>query len=203
MKWMMDNLWLFKMILVLALLGTITFTMFLSFRSILPLTILGIVAFFYAFKFRMFGKRSNLRDLPVVKIFLIGLVWAVSCVLIPAIESNSLSAETSFIAAGFFLYIVGITIPFDIRDIDLDEVNKKTIPQLLGIHRSKLLAIVLLLSALPLMGVSAESRLILLPGILFSILLVILTKKNADELFFSFGVDGLLILLPVSYWLLL
>ena len=202
MSWMVSNLRFIKAILFVSLLSTIVFAMYLEFMSMLILAFLAAISFFYAFKFNLTSKRTNLRDIPGIKIFLIGSVWAVSCAIVPAIEVETLNEKTGLIGLGFLLYIIGITIPFDIRDVDVDEINKKTIPQLIGTKSAVILSILLVISSIFLMGQSLDQLKLLSVGVGISIIAVLLTKKDRDELFFSFILDGLLIILPISYWLL-
>ena len=202
MKWMLDNLIFVKVLLFLSSLSTVFFSVYLSLPSLITLFILGAISFFYAFKFKLTSKRTNLRDIPGIKIFLIGLVWALSCAIIPAVEAEMLNFKTWTISASFFLFIVGITIPFDIRDIDFDEVNKMTIPQVIGEMRSKILASLIICISFWLMDTSFQFIIASISGAFLSVTLVLLSKKNRDELFFSFVLDGLLIAVPLVFYLL-
>ncbi len=44
-----------------------------------------------------------------------------------------------------FLFIVSITIPFDIRDLNFDNKNLKTLPQVIGIQKSKVVGLFFLM----------------------------------------------------------
>ena len=90
------------------------------------------------------GKR--LRDLPLVKIFLLASSWSLLTTTIPLLYIDySKSLPITLIFLERFLFIVAITIPFDIRDIEVDAgTGLQTLPHLLGITKSKILAILLL-----------------------------------------------------------
>ena len=70
-----------------------------------------------------------LRNIPYIKIFLITTVWSISTVLFIVTENNlELNGEIIHIILSRFFFIIAITIPFDIRDIKIDNKEMKTIP---------------------------------------------------------------------------
>ena len=202
MDWMVVNQKLVKFILFTGTLGTLFFALYLTLSSLLLLGILGAISFLYAYKFNAFSRKTNLRDVPGIKIFLIGTVWATSCAIIPAIELDVFNTKIVLVCFGFLSYIIGITIPFDIRDLDYDEINKKTIPQLVGAPFSKLIAVLLIGLGYWLMKFPEVIEWQLAVGLLLSILLVSATRKTFNELYYSLILDGLLIAVPSSYYLL-
>jgi 4-hydroxybenzoate polyprenyltransferase len=44
-----------------------------------------------------------------------------------------------------FFFIAAITIPFDIRDLNFDDKNLKTLPQVIGIQKSKVVGLFFLM----------------------------------------------------------
>lgn len=201
MLWMEMNKGVIKSTLILGIIGTAFSVVFLSITSILVLAIMGVISFFYAFKIGQ-KRRSNLRDVPGIKIFLIAVVWALSSAVIPAIEMETLNGQSILVGVGFFLYIIGITIPFDIRDLDYDEPSKYTIPQIFGEGTSKLIASSLLMMSYICFAFPNFNNYGLTLGIALSVILVLTSSKNRNELYFSFILDGLLIALPISVYLL-
>ncbi|MEX1000721.1 MAG: hypothetical protein WDZ35_01255 [Crocinitomicaceae bacterium] len=201
-EWMKQHPQLVKLFLFVGAIGTLIFLPFLSWKSMLVLPLLGLLSFLYAFKFRWNKRRTNLRDLSGIKILLIAAVWAVSCSVLPAIESGNFNLSSFSITAGFFSYIIGITIPFDIRDIKVDEAEKKTIPQLFGVPFAKIIACSLIVFSYFIWAGNFEPDYGLMIGMLLSVVLIGLSKPNRGELFFSFFIDGALIIVPVLYYLL-
>jgi hypothetical protein len=63
------------------------------------------------------------------------------------ISQINLVGDLSYITLAIqrFVFVFVLTIPFDIRDINVDNIELKTIPQILGIRKSKLLGILLLI----------------------------------------------------------
>ena len=146
MVWMQAHLGLVRILLVTSIVSTLFFAFFLSIQSLILLSILGSLAFFYAFKIKMGrDKKKNLRDISGLKIVLIGLVWSATSVLLNDLEYGNIDGHSLLSFLGMMCFIVGITIPFDIRDLIVDEPSKKTIPQLIGYRPSVFIAVLLIL----------------------------------------------------------
>lgn len=96
-------------------------------------------------------KSKRLRDFPFIKIFLIALVWSW---LTLAMVSNRLNSTLCMLLIiERILFFLAITIPFDIRDVIVDEsISVKTLIHKLGIKNSKLLALGLVLICFCLIG---------------------------------------------------
>ncbi|PCJ81716.1 MAG: hypothetical protein COA49_04190 [Bacteroidetes bacterium] len=81
-----------------------------------------------------------LREKPYLKLPLISIVWALTTVVFPVILIDKISTVYVGILVAVFvsrtLYIAGITIPFDVSDLEIDDLKMKTIPQVLGIERA-------------------------------------------------------------------
>jgi len=126
--------------------STYIFLFFLSFSAQIVLVLAGLITLFYSIPIfnQKEGPKIRLRDYPLLKIFIIALIWVLSCVLLPWIESERLvpwySIALSMLEKALFL--IAITIPFDIRDYAYDkQVEVSTIPQVLGFKKSVRLAI--------------------------------------------------------------
>ena len=104
------------------------------------LGILFILVLLYCFPF--FYRDRNLRSLGVTKVLLVSLIWTGICVVFPVLESNEpMFWDVYVMACQQFLFVVALIIPFEIRDIQFDPVEIRTIPKRIGIRRTKLLGI--------------------------------------------------------------
>ncbi|MDQ3109049.1 MAG: hypothetical protein M3R17_04055, partial [Bacteroidota bacterium] len=105
--------------------------------------------------------------------------------------------------------IFSITIPFDIRDLHYDGEKLRTLPSLLGVKRSRVLALVALGISVVLVGIvtlylknggvpvfAAYSAWSIITGILIS-----KSTPQRPEYYFSFFIDGTMILLAGMLWL--
>lgn len=89
-------------------------------------------------------KGIHLRKWPHLKIHLISISWVLVLLLFPALNEG-FSVEALLFAATHYLYVLAVTIPFDIRDLKYDDRSMKTLPMWLGVRKSKILAVILLL----------------------------------------------------------
>ncbi|RZK79417.1 MAG: hypothetical protein EOO85_03690 [Pedobacter sp.] len=132
------------------------FLLYLSIESKLLMLFTGLVAVGYNIPFLTLNNENiGLRNIPGIKLFLIAMVWAVSCVLLPIMElqhSNQLNitpGDTLLLVFKRFLFVAAITVPFDIRDLFQDKLYAlKTIPVMLGEKRAYIFCQFLLLGYL-------------------------------------------------------
>ena len=108
-----------------------------------PLILSGAITLLYRLSFKAF---EGLRNIPYIKIILIAISWSLSCALIPCVINELTTFETILICLRYFLFIVVITLPFDIRDLKIDTII--TIPNKIGINATKWLCLILYLSML-------------------------------------------------------
>ena len=140
----------------------------------------------------------------MLKVLLVALVWTGTTVVIPVISSHlSISWDISIYILQQFILILILLIPFEIRDLEYDELNLKTIPQRIGVSKTKILG--LLLGLIFFMITFLKDYLSLLDiigrGILFLILIamIILTQRNQSRYFASFFVESI----PICWLVLL
>lgn len=180
------------------IIASIIFLYLFSWFDLLYVSPLLLIGAFYALKFiSKNGKGKALRDIPFIKIVLIGLSWGAVAVLLPAYLNEGLSVEVWQLFSITILYVFGITIPFDIRDLHYDEAEKKTIPQLVGVQNSKIIAMLLIIIAGLLYLFWFTETWYVLFVYMVSIVIIAFTNERRSELFFLLVVDGLLLLFPL------
>lgn len=103
---------------------------------------LGILTLFYAAP--LFPNHKNLRRVPTLKVFIIAVVWAGVTGYLPAVPNGVFNTEVLLICLQRILLVIALMIPFEIRDLKYDSKNLETLPQLLGIKKTKLLGFGLL-----------------------------------------------------------
>ncbi|NND89035.1 MAG: hypothetical protein HKM28_07310 [Flavobacteriaceae bacterium] len=168
----------------------------LSLATLGMVTIFGSLTFFYAVPLL---HNKNLRTLEGMKIFVVAMVWAGVTVLVPIVEAELPLGSRAWITfVQRFLIVIVLTIPFEIRDLKYDQLELKTLPQLLGLKGVKILglAFVLLIMLLePFKGPSADNKswvlgvvCLLLIGGLFG------ADKIRSKYFASLWVEGIPIL---------
>lgn len=134
------------MLLSILGLGSISFFSEFNLKSFLILFPFAFMTFFYAIPLFKIGKLEvSFRNFPMIKIFSIAIAWAGISVFFPLYEANYQFSSAVYLE--FFqriLFLLAITIPFDIRDMNADSKSLKTLPQTLGISNSKALGTLLL-----------------------------------------------------------
>jgi hypothetical protein len=86
-----------------------------------------------------------LRDFGAVKIVIVAFVWSGISVVMPLISEGWPMRELSLLFIAQSLWIIVLTIPFEIRDSGKDQLRHPTWPQKLGLSGVKVLGICLLL----------------------------------------------------------
>jgi len=167
---------------------------FLSYREVLFLGHLGVLAFFYNPGPVKIGK---LREIPYLKIIFIAYIWASLISTYPAINSSE-SLFSSFairMLIGHFFFIVGITLPFDIRDFSPDlNKNVKTIPGKIGIRNTKIIALISLCFYFLIVSTALTNVFPVLLIMIISLFLVLFSEPSNSRWYFTGAIDGLFIL---------
>ncbi len=143
-SWAKNNKYIYFSILIIASIFLIYFFINLKLNIIVYLIPFAILNLLYSLPI---FKRIKIRKIPLIKIFLIAFVWTFVTVNIPFIYSEvRLSNAIYLLFLERFIFIIAITIPFDIRDIQQDKINGvKTIPYFLGENKSYLLSNILII----------------------------------------------------------
>lgn len=157
------------------------------------------------------GKRrwAGLRQITGLKLFYIGLMWAMSSVLLPVAEAY----HDGFVIDGWqvaqllgwvFLFIVAITIPFDIRDIYQDKYyGLKTIPVMVGEHKALALSAALLVLHASWVWISRYPlpvRLALSSVSLFCLVMILFPPVKKNEYYYFLVLDGMMAIQLWAVW---
>ena len=86
---------------------------------------LFIITFLYNFDYKNLPK---FRDNGIIKILIVGFVWAGLVVLIPHFKNINIHVLLQTLLV--FFYVIMLTLGFDKRDILVDQTELKTLPQL-------------------------------------------------------------------------
>lgn len=210
--------WFFAHEKLIALLSLISFfaLIYLSFqlsiKTVLFLALLALIALSYNIPvLKINKKRFGLRRIPGAKLFLIAAIWALSCVLIPILELKNQGVlisryDTILLFSKRFLFLLAITLPFDIRDFEEDQkFNLKTIPVLIGKNASLYTCIVLLATYSVLLfffSPTIGTHVITLAAVvLITVILILNEKFKKNEYYYFLFLDGTLILQFLSIWM--
>ncbi len=170
-------------------------------------SLLGPVMISALYSLPVIGSR-RLRDLPYIKIFVIAAIWTWITVLWPLAGQSF--AHVWSLAAACCLFIIAITIPFDIRDQLVDQLSKlPTLVTVLGPESAKRLAAGLLLIAGALILysytreiVSLDYALALLITYVISWRLIVAADQTRPERYYSGHIDGVMTIPLIAYFLI-
>ena len=135
----------------------------------------------------------NIREFSLIKTFYVGFVWAMSLVW--------LSFE-NFHLAWFiiiFLFVSGITFPFEIRDLERDGFI--TLPKKIGIQNTKYLSYLFLFlsSVMAIKFLKLEFAISFFFTSIFAFILIYFSDKKREDIYYSFLMESLS-LLPFFFY---
>jgi 4-hydroxybenzoate polyprenyltransferase len=181
------------MFIVIIIFGHIPF---LNIKSILFLAHLGLISTLYNVPVKS-SKISlfPLRSIPVLKVFLIAYVWACISSLLPAIDAGDIGkARTWLVFVAHFLFILAITLPFDIRDFRSDRKNYlMTVPNLFGLRMTKYISITSLIAFTIAIVLLTQTLLIVVLSFIVAYL-IINCHPYKKEYYFTLYIDATIIL---------
>lgn len=156
---------------------------------------------FYVLPFK--GSINGLRHVPGLKLLLISFTWAGITLYLPIYGAGI--EETSHLWLYFlqrFLLVLAITIPFDIRDASFDLPELATLPQIVGIERSKIIAVVALVAVLAISWYLMDNDTIYfkidLLMVVLGTLMILFTTENRSRYYTAFWIEAI----PVLWYLL-
>ncbi|KJS05640.1 MAG: hypothetical protein VR77_07685 [Flavobacteriales bacterium BRH_c54] len=211
MRWVYKNKQPIIFTIVIAAIILVVSLFYIDIKTIIVLAIMGLFSVVYVVRFIPYNNKwLALRDIPFLKIFVIAFVWALVTGLLPLISSKDLiqiNLQHILFLTKQFLFVVAITIPFDIRDMKYDvEKGIKTFPLVVGVKKIIILGILLLLGFI----VTASYEFLVFQNITMSLwiteiitillvmVLLLLSKKQQPELFYSFIIEGTSLLLTIT-----
>ena len=191
--WMRSNIRSLIVLNGLCLLAAAFLLIQLPLESIYVLLPFSLITVLYALPLNNRGGRG-LRFVPGLKLLLIAITWAGLTVIFPMkAEGIIFTKETWGIVVQRILFIMAITIPFDIRDYHYDDGSLKTLPQLVGVGWSKAIGIFCLLLFVWLewivFGDGSMGKISLLAGL--ASLLIVGSSVGQSRFYSAFWVESL------------
>lgn len=213
LDWMEAKIKGLNVLTLLSLIVLITLLLNASLNVWILLSVLGFLSVGYVIPVvSSKGSLVGFRDVPGLKIFLIALTWSGATVLLPVLTQGSFSDillnGVPLLFVEKFIFILAITIPFDIRDLVYDEPQKSTIPQLIGVSKAMRLSKGLIILAMSLnvllcfLGFITPINLIAMELSYVLIFYVLtFTGQYRSELYFGGLLDGTIILQFISVFI--
>ena len=195
------NLRFIQLFSLLNFIGLLVLAVFQPIEVLLISAFLGFFTLLYAIPFLPRGK--NLRSLKSIKIFIIAFVWAGTAVWLPTQNVDFIfSVEARLRFLQIFVFVLALILPFEIRDLTYDSKELRTLPQLIGVEKTKALGYVLLMLFFLLEFTITSEVKNLIPTFMITLLtgmLIYFSSKKQSDYYASFWVESL----PIIWWGLL
>lgn len=206
-QWMQDHIKWFPYVNVVSAIISLICLFYINAQSIILLGVLGAISIGYTIPIgQFFGFHRKLREIGVFKIFLIALVWASICAILPItlyidlVEVRPDMFSVVFIKDALrlfmqeLLFIFSITLFFDIRDLETDKLAKiKTIPHYIGANVTLLISVTLLLLSYWFFELNLYLFVI-------TVLILILSYKKKNDWWYLGLIDGTILLQFLLCW---
>ena len=155
---------------------------------------------------RVRGRWRALRDLPLLKVFLIAYVWAAITVWVPALYLGKALASPVLVLlfCRRFFFILALAFVFDIRDYTKDRLSgTHTFPGLFGVRATKWVALAALVVSNVLVPQAVPTpylALLLLPSLLAAAIIWYADETRPDY-YFALLADGVMVVYFLAvYW---
>jgi 4-hydroxybenzoate polyprenyltransferase len=163
---------------------------FCSWQFLLTYAISGVISLLYFLPF------SNLRAIPFLKSFIIGLVWTLICVVAP-LEPQFYHTQQVYFCFSQLLFITALCVLFNIRDVEQDKhAGTHTVPVLYGVKIAKIFTIILLLVYLAGSYLAQSAFLFAISSLATFVLSAYFTigsRPGRHSFFYLLGVDGIIL----------
>lgn len=167
-------------------------------------SILGLMGVSVLYAIPLLPQAKNLRSFAGLKTFIVALVWTGCTVALPVIDNELIITwDIWLLVFQRFLLVLILLLPFEIRDMEYDKPELKTLPQRIGVSKTKGIGYFLILFYVVLEFLKDETsyEFISIKILLGILLLVVLKKttKHQTNYFSSFWVESI----PLVYLALL
>lgn len=193
-----------KLIVFLSLFsGFVTFFYFLKLATVTQLVALFFLILTLLYTLPFFPNKKNARNWAGVKIYIVSFCWVGVTLILPLLNAH-FDLNFNFLIKSFqrFLLVFDLILIFEIIDLSHDDPHLKTVPQQIGVPKTKILGLFLLLPFyfLEFLNPNFTSKQLLINLVLAGILsaFLLFSNKNRSKYYTSFWVESV----PIFWWLL-
>ena len=199
--WLRDHRILVYVLMFLASIALLYALIHVSFAQCVVLALSAVFTVIY-----IGFERFNLRAFWFLKTQIVAMVWTLFIMGIALINiyQHIPPVKLALLSAGIFFFILGLTIPFDIRDWKADKLDPKitTLPMVFGLRGTLVLSIIHLCLAFVSWLLYAYFAIVLLPIFTIAVWRIYRLKSESKEYEYTFLLDGLIVLIYPSLQLL-
>jgi hypothetical protein len=197
-----------KSLRLIQIFSLVCFVLLCYFGVLLPLKTLtyfapfAVLTLLYIIPF-LGGFQKNLRAISYLKIFVVAGVWSGVTTSIPLlVNGHEFTSDLLLLFVQRMLFVLALILPFEIRDMQLDIEDIRTLPQKIGIEQTKKVGLVLLLFVLTFEFLITDDKVFrnISLGVCFGLLFFIMRAKEKQSTYYSsFWVEAI----PIVWWGLL
>ncbi|MES2574658.1 MAG: hypothetical protein V4572_06930 [Bacteroidota bacterium] len=179
---------------------------FFQLQRLTQIVSVGVLSLTLLYTLPFFPNRKNARNWAGVKIYIVSLCWVGVTLILPIIDSGIVITSDFYLKSiqRFILVFVLILI-FEIIDLTNDDPHLQTVPQQIGVKRTKNLGYILLMifSALEFLNSNFKSNighlLYVIAISLITVLFLAFANERRSKYYTSFWAESI----PILWWLLL
>ena len=162
-----------------------------------------VITLLYTLPF--FPNRRNARNWAGIKIYIVALCWVGVTLVLPIINAEiAITSDFYLKCVQRFLLVFVLVLIFEIIDLQKDDPNLKTVPQQIGVKKTKILGFILLLvfCALEFLNSNLQHSFLML-NLIFAIAIIIglflaFVNPFRSKYYTSFWVESI----PILWWVL-
>ncbi|GEC79893.1 hypothetical protein [Flavobacterium aquatile] len=151
-----------------------------------------------------FPNKKNARNWAGIKIYIVALCWVGVTLFLPIINADlPFSSYVFLVAAQRFILIFVMVLIFEIIDLKWDDPHLKTVPQQIGVQKTKRVGIILMFLFVLLEFLSTDFRIeflaLKLALAITTIVFLLFSNEHRSRYYASFWVESI----PIFWWLFL
>ena len=177
---------------------------FFQLKTITQIVSFGIFAITALYTLPFFPNRRNARNWAGVKIYIVALCWVGATLVLPLINAEIPATADFFIkCVQRFVLVFVLILVFEIIDLTNDDPHLKTVPQIIGVKKTKILGLLLLIPfwflEVFISTFNYRDLFINLVMVAMLMLFILFANPNRPKYYTSFWVESV----PIFWWLMI
>jgi len=177
---------------------------FFHLKLITQIVSFGIFAITALYTLPFFPNRRNARNWAGVKIYIVALCWVGATLVLPLINAEIPTTTDFFIkCVQRFVLVFVLILVFEIIDLTNDDPHLKTVPQTIGVKKTKILGLLLLIPfwflEVFISTFNYRDLFINLVMVAMLMLFILFANPNRPKYYTSFWVESV----PIFWWLMI
>ncbi|KAF2513424.1 UbiA prenyltransferase family protein [Flavobacterium foetidum] len=177
---------------------------FFQLKRITQIVSFGILAVTALYTLPFFPNKRNARNWAGVKIYIVALCWVGATLVLPLVNAEIPFSTDFFIKCiQRFVLVFVLILVFEILDLAKDDPHLKTVPQTIGVRKTKILGFTLLIPfwflEVFISTFNFHDALINLIMVVMLMLFIFFAKPERPKYYTSFWVESV----PIFWWLMI